>query len=372
MKSKNFLVLGAITVAIILASIFITGKEQDSVADKTTGKLFLSTLEANIKDITHVEILTGKNKISMAKTGDTWAIEQKRGFPAEVHQLKQLILGLATATIIEKKTKNPQHYSTLGVEDITVTEATSTAVTLKNDSGKILAAVILGKTANRENTLYIRKAGDPQSWLISGAIPANTETAQWLVKNFISIDRKRITSVLINYPDKTQLKIEKNEPTTKNYTLLNISENKQIRNAPTVNNLALGLKALKLEDLLPENEFTFDAKTTTHTIFETFDGITVKVKSMKKDELWYAQFDASFDAAKITAVATKPEPISEPKTEKEKKANAKSAAQAIRSPEEAKMEVAVLNAKFKDLVFIIPSYKAVNFSKTMSDLVKDK
>ncbi|NOX42586.1 MAG: DUF4340 domain-containing protein [Gammaproteobacteria bacterium] len=350
MKSKNLLVLGAATVAIIFISIFATYTEQSNVTDEAIGKRLFKNLESQINDITQVEILNETDKTSISKMGDTWVVNEKYKQPADMQQLKQLFLTLATSTIIERKTKKPEQHAKLGVENVSNKGANSKAITLKNSNGDILASAILGKSRppraeDSKDALYIRKIGDPQSWLVTGKLKVSVVAAKWLASDLINIGQERIKSVSIDHPnqDDQLVKIEKIDPSAKDYTLLDIPKEKEIRNTATVNNLALGLKEVKLEDMLPKNEIEFVEKSTTNAKYETFDGLIVNVKVMKKDEIWYTQFSAS-------SANNSSEEVSE----------------------EVKAEIAKLNEKFKEWAYILPSYKAVNFRRKIGDLAKDK
>ncbi len=361
MKSKNILILGVITIAVIVVSMVVSNTKQNNVTDTTSGKLLFENLESRINDISQVEIVKGENKASVSKTEGAWVVDNKNNRPADLQQLKQLFFTLATAKILERKTSKTQQYPKLKVEDIDSEGANSISVTLKNSDGEILATAILGKprpakTAESIDAFYIRKTGEPQSWLVTGKINLSAIDASWLAKDLISIDQQRIKSVTIKHPDDTQLKIEKKDPLKEDFTLLDIPAEKEIRNAATVNNLALGLKEIKLEDVLPKEKIEFDAASTTNTKFETFDGLIIDVKAMKKDNIWYTQFSASFNDA---AVATL------------KELDAK-AIQFLKNPNEVKSEITKMNEKFKDWLYVIPGYKAVNFHKKINDLAKDR
>jgi len=382
MKSKNLFILGIITVGIIAVSMVATYTEERTVTDQTIGKLLFENLQTQTNNISHIEILQGKNKTSISKVNDTWVVEQKYKQPANLPQLKQLLLTLASATIIERKTKRPQQYSKLGVEDVGK-GAKSLSVTFKTSGGDVLAGAIIGrprtaKSADSKDALYIRKIGDPQSWLVTGKTKREGDPAKWLIVDLLSIARQRIKSVTINHPDEKPLKIEKKAPTGKDYTLLNIPNGKQIRNAATVNNLALGLKNIKLEDIFPKNEIEFDKALTTQTRFVTYDGLIIDVKVMKKENIWYTAFNASADEAgtATTKITTETKPAdatpAEPENNVAEKTKKTQENTAQNEPIDVSAEAAKLNKKFNDWVYAIPSYKAVNFNKKMGDLAKDK
>ncbi len=361
MKSKNLLILGVVTIAIIVVSMVTSNTKQSNVTDTTIGKLLFENLESRINDITQIEVVKGENKASISKIEGVWVVDNKNNRPADLQQIKQLFFTLATAKILERKTSKARQYPKLAVEDVDSEGANSISATVKSSNGEILATAILGKprpakTDDGKDAFYIRKSGGAQSWLVTGEIKISAIDAKWLAKDLVSIDQQRIKSATITHPDGTQLKIEKKDPLEENFTLLDIPKEKEIRNVATVNNLALGLKEIKLEDVLPKGKIEFDKTSTTNTTFETFDGLIIEVKAMKKDKIWYTQFSASFNEAAVAAL---------------KEIDSK-AIQFLKNPNDVKAEITKMNEKFKDWLYVIPGYKAVNFHKKMIDLAKDR
>src|SRR5262249_47934205 len=76
----------------------------------------------------------------------------------------------------------------------------ATEITLMDASGKPLAAVLVGKGADvvdamGRGAIYVRKAGDDQTWLARGYLMAKPALADWLNKNIVNVGRERIQEV---------------------------------------------------------------------------------------------------------------------------------------------------------------------------------
>ena len=61
------------------------------------------------------------------------AVEEKGGYPADVAKVQQALLGLADLTFVEPKTRKPDLYPRLEVEDADKPGTKSTLVTVTDD-----------------------------------------------------------------------------------------------------------------------------------------------------------------------------------------------------------------------------------------------
>ena len=60
----------------------------------------------------------------------SWAVAEKDGYPADVEKVRQTLISLAEARIVEPKTANPDFYDRLGVEGVEDEAAGGLAVML--------------------------------------------------------------------------------------------------------------------------------------------------------------------------------------------------------------------------------------------------
>ena len=62
--------------------------------------------------------------------------------------------------------------------------------------------------------MFIRKAGDPQTWLVEGRLTVEKNPGAWLDKELVQIETKRVRRLTVTHPDKTRLVVEKASPRT--------------------------------------------------------------------------------------------------------------------------------------------------------------
>jgi hypothetical protein len=113
-----------------------------------------------------------------------------------------IFLGLAGALmrLIEPKTRQPERFSRLEVEDVDAEDARSRSVRLEDADGEVLAEAIFGKQRNRltgvqQSGTYLRMPGDEQSWLASGGLEIASEVTAWLDSSIMDVASEEIRRI---------------------------------------------------------------------------------------------------------------------------------------------------------------------------------
>ena len=95
------------------------------------------------------------------------------GYPARQTRIEKMMGGLVTLSYFEPKTTRADLYPKIEVEDV-AKDANSTRVTVKDESGAVLADVIVGKAKTGvagldRDGVYIRLPDEERAWLAEGA-----------------------------------------------------------------------------------------------------------------------------------------------------------------------------------------------------------
>src|SRR5258708_6138575 len=79
----------------------------------------------------------------------------------------------------------------------------ATLVTIKADKGGTTAAAIIGniKWEGSKPGVYIRKAGEPQSWLADGKIELPGDFTGWVDPQIVNIPRDRVKEGKVTHPE---------------------------------------------------------------------------------------------------------------------------------------------------------------------------
>lgn len=384
MKLKTLSVLAAIAAVLIIVAVFMA--EQQKPGAPTTGQLVFPKLKAVINDVTEFSVATQSGTITLHRQEDIWRVKEKYDYPADLGTVRETLIGLAELTTLEPKTRKPELYEKLGLQDVDAEGSLSTGITLKDATDNTVAAAIIGndrpaqgKSGYKE--LFIRKVGDPQTWLVQGRLTVEKNPGKWLDKELTQIETKRVRRLVVTHLDKTRLVVEKARPTDLNYQVANLPEGLEIESQFTVNNIVSTVTSLSLEDVQPVSEIPFNDQPVVRAVFETFDGLQGTVQLLPKDEKNYVTISAVFNADLVW----KPEPESEAEPEKESEPEAGEQPEAdtqnkekaaepeqprIKSEAEVKAEIEALNKRVGSWVYVIPKFRADALLKKPQDLLK--
>jgi hypothetical protein len=398
MNTKSLVWLGVVTLVIAgVAAMTLERREASERGSQETQKLF-PDLSRSVNDVAAITIKKKDGEYTLQKNGEKWGLAEKQGYPVDMEPVRKTLIGLTEATIVEAKTTDKERYAKLGVQDPDATAApaapaasegaatptphaangaessTSTLVTLKDASGKAIASLIVGKPHEGKNfgtnEVYVRRAGEAQSWLAKAALELKDKNVDWLDKKILEVKRDRIRAVDVKHPDGEVVHVEREKPEDTNFTLANIPEGKELTFPTAASGMSSSLEWLNLDDVVPASEVDFKATPPVVCRFSTFDGLTITVTTKEDKDKTYARFEAAYEPPPEVAGPKPEEKKDESADKKDEKKDDKKPEK--KSPDEVKKEVADLNARLSPWVYVIPSYNKATFTKHMADLVKDK
>lgn len=389
----------ALLIALWVGNSRVPKHEVAGVADAVPG------LSDHVNEIAQIRIVGAGNKpiATLVKREDGWLVAEK-SYPADVSKVRELLLKLAAAKLVEPKTSVPGSHAKLGVEDVAAPDAKG--VQLELDGLKEPVKLVVGNYNGRAGDgTFVRRAGEAQSWLAKGNLVVDREAANWLQRDLLDLSSTRIAQVEITHAGKT-LRAFKTESAAPNYQVADVPKGRELSSEFVANGLASVLSGLRFDDVVkagtvePGDAKVYDVR------YTTFEGVVVGAKAWSRDGKDYAAFSASLDEAaanawidsmqaKATAdhaarSAAPPAKTDAPAANADvpaANANASNPAPpaapiepplAVTDPARdreqqlAKLreEVATLGRKFEGWVFVLPNYKFANMNKTMDDLLK--
>lgn len=280
MNSKNLQILAAIALALIAIVTVMQFRGDDSISN---GDLLFPDLKSNINSIESVTVTrAGSDGITqISKSSDSWTIATRDGYPVSVGKLRQLLLQLADAKLVEQKTANPDRYGQLGVDD--PGSDGSKGVKLSVSSPDMNYELIIGNVA-QPGYRYVRIADDSQSWLIDKDPDIPDAAGDWLVQDIVDIKSADIRSVTIQHADGEEIRISKESAESTDFDVVDIPDGRELSYATVANGIAGVLNALTLDDVRKQAESEAETVTTT---FEKFDGTSIVVVTERnEDESW--------------------------------------------------------------------------------------
>ena len=380
MKSKTIGLLAGLTIVCIALATFINREPSPSIPQ--SGKLLFPDMMSKVNDVNEVVIETHEHTITLERGEEAWGVKEKAGYRANVEKVKQAIVGLMELRIHGPKTKTPELYERLGLQDKDQEGSLSKTVTMKTaDNPEAMKLVVgnqkPGKANPRLSDIYVRKFDDPQTWLVTGNLPLETVAGEWLDKEVIALPTKRVRQVTVTHPKGETLHLAKAKPEDLDFDLDTIPSGFKVTSQFNVNNVVGTLVQLELEDVKHQEAIDFKANPGVSAVLETFDGLRLHVHTTKLDEQVWGKFSAEFDAnlIQISEPAPKPEASKNQDGEEVAKGDTNGDVKApekeplLKGPEEVQKEVEALNQRVKNWAYALPSFRVENFSKLKKDLI---
>jgi hypothetical protein len=394
-KTLIGLAVAALVAIVIAFAVNRANQPRSEGAGEEKSVYLVPSLTDHVNDVDKVVITGAESKpiATMTRGANGWSMAEKNGFAADTGKLREFLLKLADAKLVEQKTSSKDKYATLGVEDVADKDAKSVEVEIGGLAKPV--KLIIGN-ANPHGGTFVRRAGEAESWLASGSLGVDKKAENWLRKDLADVAPTRISSVDITRPDGKSVRIAKTAEGDANFKLADVPKGREAGSDYTINGPASTLGGLKFEDAVPAKDAA-PAEKPLKARFATFDGLVVDVTAWEKDGKDYAQFAASEDdktaSAHIDAEQAKAKAAYDAEvaakakapTDASKPADAKTAAAAEPPKPEAvadpakdrsaktaalKKEVDELNARFKDWTFVLAPYKYAAINKAPDDFLK--
>ncbi|GJL68150.1 MAG: hypothetical protein NPIRA06_07850 [Nitrospirales bacterium] len=392
MKAKTLGILAAITIVGIVVAVFVSQEPASQLPG--SGELLFPSLLSVVNNVSEVVVETKDQTVTLVRGEKTWRVKEKAGYRADVEKVKQTLIGLAEVRILEPKTKNPELYDRLGLQDKEQEGSLSTTVTLKTPNNSEAAVVILGnqrpaKGNPRMSEIYVRKPGDPQTWLTIGNLPLEKVAGEWLDTEITALTTKRVHRVTVTHPGGESLLVLREKPDDLDFQLDSIPAGSKVASQFNVNNVVGTLVQLSLEDVKKEEEMNFQNHTGVTVVLETFDGLRLHVQTAKQEGKFFGKFSAEFDQKLVQSVRDAPPPekgetvqaqdsaqdemdLGSPEgkqTDEEQGKRSSKEESILKKPEEVQGEVEAFNQRVQGWAYQLPTFRVENFSKAKSDLL---
>jgi hypothetical protein len=376
MTSRKLSILALVAVIAVIAGVWLASR-QTSPPSVESAALY-PDLKSELASITALRIVKpgGQPALEVKRSDNGWTVAERHNYPADDAKLRKLITSLTEAKVLEEKTSNPESYKALGVED--VSDAAAGGVQIELDGPKQPIKLIVGKQAQGAQAQYVRRAGEPKSWLVNKSIDTSSSADQWLRKDVIDVSADRVQSAEVTVGKSKPYSAIKKARADADFTVEGLPKGKALSSPSAADNFATALAGLTLSDVQSASEMT-DPPSARATI-KTFDGLVTEVTGWQKDNKHYVALKTSYDATladkfKVaTADAEKKDGTAEaakkdgegapPAADKPTDAAAKSAA---RNVEE---ESTKANTQLNGWVYEIPAYKYEAIFKPLDELIK--
>lgn len=403
MNAKKFYVLIGVAIVALLAAYWINSSNKPQSDVSTQDKTLFPQLHDHVNDVNTITLTGAGDKVLVTlKRGDKgWVVTQKSDYPANLAKIREFLIKLDQATILERKTADPALYAKLGVDDVKHADAKGVLVEL-DGLPKPLKFIIGDYNGSGGGGTFVRKLGDKQTWLASGTLTVARKIGEWENLDIADIPSSRFKSVELTGTDGKTLKVYKDAQGDANFKVADVPRGREVKSEYAANELASPLSSLHADDAGSANTEPAPDKTI-KAQYNAFDGLVIEATGWEKDGKDYAQFSAKLDDKTANAyidaeqakaksayqadVAAADKKMAQEKstTGQQAKSNVESASKvsqakplAVSDPAKDRQqkldalnkEIAALNKTFDGWTFALPTYKYSDMDKSMDDLLK--
>lgn len=253
MSPRGFLALAVAAIVSVAAAAIVYSSSTSWSSLSQSGVALFPNLQSGKPNIEAVAIVSGDESLTLEDHDQKWLAKERGGYPVEADKVRELIRAIASAELVEAKTRDKQRYALIGLEDPTDKTATSKLVRLTDSKGNIVAEVIVGKArpdafgAGKTGT-YIRKPGDEQTWLVSTDIEPGVELAEWVNTQLFEAPRDDVAHLDVTVPGEEVLNIQPSKE-TKHFALTNMPDGMKLKYDNALDDIAEAVTDISFDDV---------------------------------------------------------------------------------------------------------------------------
>lgn len=303
MTPKHFALLAVAAVLSLAVAIaaYSTSKPW-SLVTQNGGKLF-PALAGEAANVAQIEITQGEDALLVERTGQSWALKNRGGFPASVEKVRAFLLGLSEADLAEPKTRLPDRYGLLDLGDPKAKGAAARLVRLLDAKGAVLAEAVVGKPrpdafGSGKGGTYVRKPGEDQSWLVDSDIGVGTTLRDWIKAIAFETATDKISKITVAVEGQPPYVIERNADG--DHKLADMPAGKKLKFVNVLDNIVESASYLQFEDVR-KTEAQSGENTGTVSV-DGADGLKVEIRLRRApDATWFTLSATGEGASKAVA-----------------------------------------------------------------------
>jgi hypothetical protein len=303
MQPRSLTLLASATVLLVATALVLLASGDRTVSRATPGQQAFPGLAAKLGDVKSITVSRSGATMTLIRDGDRWLLTEKGNYPANAAKVSQIVRAMADLTLVEPKTQNPDLYPRLEVED--PSKGNSTLVAVKDQSGDPATAIVGKRRYDRlgagNDGVYLRKPAEAQTWLARGTLDPSGDPVSWLDRQILDIPTKKVAKVILTQPDGARLVISRAAPDA-SFTVGDAPADAKFKGESTISGPAGALETLDLDDVKPAEELSIPDKDVATASFTTFDGLTIDVRLIERDNTnWIAVSAAGSGSAEPEA-----------------------------------------------------------------------
>lgn len=295
MNRKQLILLLAVLLVIGGAGLILINrsKEMWAVPETKMGDKVMPKFQPN--DVASIHI-KGVYDLNLVHKDDVWRVQERFNYPANFHQISDLLIKLKELKVVESDTVDPSELGRVNLDPPGDGQGSGTLVEFKNADGKVIDSLLVGKKHMRDavdphsplggnaDGCYILLPSDPKEVLLIsdplGNVQANPSA--WLSEDFLKVQKMKSCSLASANPAGSWKLSRESESSA--WVLADAKPDEAL-DMGKASQIASTLSAPRFVDVLPANAAGRSGldKPMVVTI-ETFDNINYTLKIGEKSQ----------------------------------------------------------------------------------------
>ena len=292
-------VLAVVTAVMVAAAAWAVGERYGTVAlEQKEGGLVFPDLQRHMASISSVELARAGGGFSLNRQPEGWANMGAGGYPARQTRIEKMMGGLVTLSYFEPKTTRADLYPKIEVEDV-AKDANSTRVTVKDESGAVLADVIVGKAKTGvagldRDGVYIRLPDEERAWLAEGTLDVRYDAADWSDRSVVDVRASAVGFMSVTHADGEVVEIYRERTDDADLTVKNLPPNAEIEHQYQIDYMSNLLDNVSFVDARRADRVDFEEGSGFRATVVSTNGLVVMMRTAEpgEDDTVWVQFDA--------------------------------------------------------------------------------
>lgn len=338
MSERMTNILGYLTLAAILAAIWILFGEDPTREQGARGERTFAGLAERINETASVTLKSGEDSLNLVSDSGSWQVANRSGYPANGDKIRALLRGFALSERREPKTANPERFAALELG------GAATMVTLADETGGTLLKVQVGKRkegGDGRSLTFVFQETDTRAWLVSGIEEVSLAPVDWLDTNLLDVAEARIQSVTLNGVTLSRAL------GGQDYEVAGLVDGESLVADYKRSEPARTLSRLSLEDVEKTANPLMEPLATGALL--THDGLRISFTLFARGDDKWAQFEADYDPVR---------------------AEEGEAGELPEAPADGAAEAEAINVKVRGWLFKLSSFSADILTQTREDFVE--
>lgn len=179
-------ILSVVAALLTLIAVWAVGDRIATSVRQAQGAM-LPDLATQANAITVIELEQGQDRIRLERgADDTWTLASRDHYPADLEQVRSLIVGLSQLQKDQMLTRKPDRLGELNLA-WPDPEGRARLVRLYDSSEGTPLEVLLGQERIAPRCTYVRRLPDTQAWRCRGGVNSDVDLQRWMRRDLLSL-----------------------------------------------------------------------------------------------------------------------------------------------------------------------------------------